>query len=91
MGDDPPHGPGPGGFPEQGGQADHRETDPKDPGWKLGLTPPPPPGGGNAGGGVGGGGAVRIEESEYGHTVHSDAENSGPLRGSGAEDREVGY
>ena len=29
MGDDPPHGPGPGGFPEHSGQVDHRETDPR--------------------------------------------------------------
>ena len=60
VGDEPPHGTGPGGFSTQGGQVDYREADPADSGRKLGE--PPPPGTGNAGGRDGGGGGVCSEE-----------------------------
>ena len=60
VGDEPPHGPDPGGFTAQGGPSDHRETSVADSRWKLGV---PPLGGGNAGGRFGGGGGVSIEEA----------------------------
>ena len=41
VGNKPPHGPGPGGFPSTGGLEDHRETEPEASGNKLGVTPPP--------------------------------------------------
>ena len=65
--DDPLHGPGPGGFPEQASE------------WKLGV---PPLGGGDMGGGFGGGGGVCPEEAEYCFAVYFDATDSGSLLGS---------
>ena len=46
--------------------------------------------GGNEGGWVRGGGGLCIEEEEYGRTVHCDATNYGPLKGSGAEAGDMG-
>ena len=58
IGDDPPHDPGPRGFPAQDGQAGYRETAPEASGRKLGVYPLV---GGNVGGGVRGGGGVCLE------------------------------
>ena len=60
---DPPHGPGPGYFPEKDGPSAQRNTYVAALGWKLGVTPiGGGAGGGNVGGGFGGGGGVRLEE-----------------------------
>ena len=70
MGDYPPHGTGPGDFPEQGGPLSHRKTSGADLGENL-VVPPlgGVDGGGNMGGGFGGGVGVRLEEEEYGRSV----------------------
>ena len=49
VGDDPPHGQGPGNFTAQGCQADYREADEAIGGWGLGVTNT---GESNGGGGV---------------------------------------
>ena len=61
MGDESLHGPGPGGFPEQGGLTDHRKVSVISSVCKLGVTSL---GGGDAGGGCRGGGGIRTEEEE---------------------------
>ena len=38
MGDDPPHGPGPGGVPTQGSSKDHREASPEVIGRELKIS-----------------------------------------------------
>ena len=59
----PPHGTGPGDFPEQGGHLSNRKTSVAASGKKLGVPPlVGGEGGGNMGGGFGGGGGVRLEE-----------------------------
>ena len=61
---DPPNGPGPGVFPEQGGPSSHRNTAAAHLGLKL-VFPPPlgrGDGRGNVGGKFEGGGGVRLEE-----------------------------
>ena len=67
MGDDPPHVPVPGEFPEQVGLLAHRKASMSALVLKLGV---PPLGGGDGGVNVGcgfvGGGGVSIEEEEYG-------------------------
>ena len=55
VGNDSPHGPGPGRVSEKDGKTDHREAALAAPGSKLGVSPI---GGGNAGGGFLGGGGV---------------------------------
>ena len=40
VGNDPPHGPGPWDFPEQGVPVDHRKTSTETLGHKLGVPPP---------------------------------------------------
>ena len=39
--DEPLYGPGPGRFSTQGVQADYKEADPEDSGWKFRVPPPP--------------------------------------------------
>ena len=63
MDDYPPHGPGPGEFPEQGGPSYHIKTAAATSGRKLGVPLlGGDDGGGNVGGRFGGGGGVRLEE-----------------------------
>ena len=83
LGDNPPHGPGPGGFLSQGGQADYREAAPAASGWELVVTAL---GGGNFVVGTGGGGGACPKEAAYYCKVHCDTNDSGPLWGSGVED-----
>ena len=59
---DPPHGLGPGDFPEQGGPSSHINTSTADLLWKLGITLLGGcGGGGNVGGMFVGGGGVRLK------------------------------
>ena len=70
VGDEPPHGTGPGVFPEQVGPMDDRKTATVASGRKLGVPPlGGGDGGGNVGGGFGCGGGVCLEEEEYGRSV----------------------
>ena len=63
MGDDPPHGLGPGDFLEQGGPSYQRKKSTTALGWKLGITLlGGGDGGGNVVGGFGGSRGVRIKE-----------------------------
>ena len=76
MGDDPLHGPVPGGFPAQVGPQDHGKLDVVASLWKLVL---PPLGGGNAGVGFVGCVGGHTEEAEYGRALYCDATASRPL------------
>ena len=70
MGDDPPYGPGPGEFPEQGGPSSHHKKSAEASGRRLGVTPLGGGyAGGNMGGRFGGGVVVCIEEEDYGCSV----------------------
>ena len=70
MGDETPHGPGPGDFPEQGGLMDHINTAMVALGRKLRVPPlGGGDGGGNVGSGFGCGGGVCLKEEEGGCSV----------------------
>ena len=87
LGDDPLHGPGPGGFPAQGGPQNHGKEFMEASEKKLVA---PPLGGGDAVGGFGGVGGVCTEDAEYFHELYCDANYYEPLRGSGVETRDTG-
>ena len=87
MGDDPLHRTGPGGVPAQGRTTDHGEAAPAASGWELGL---PSARDGNARGGIQRDGGLCAKEAEYGRAIHRDATDYGPLRGDGADARDVG-
>ena len=76
VGDEPPHGLGPGLFLSKSGKVDHREAAQAASVRKLGV---PPLGGGDVGGEVVGCGGVHLEEAEYGITVHYHLASSGLL------------
>ena len=87
MGDDPPHRLGPGGVPSQGHATDYGESTTAASGWEL---RPPSAVYGDAGSGILRYGGVFSKDSEYCCTIYCNATDSVPLRGYGADAREMG-
>ena len=86
LGDEPPHGPVPGGGLAQGSHMDHSEASPEASGKKLVV---PTSRDGDAGGGFLRDGGIYSEEAEYGCAIHCNTVNYVPLRVNCAYDRDV--
>ena len=80
-------GEGPGKFPVQGSEEDHRETAAAKEGRELDL---PAVGSNNEGYGIGGDKDINYPEAEYGRAIHCGAADSGPMRKVHPLSRHVG-
>ena len=87
MGDDPPHGLGPGGVPTQGILMDHWGESQEVIVHEMGISTT---GYGDERSVVLGDLGICVEEAEYGCSIHCDAADSGPLQGNGAGSGDVG-
>ena len=81
------NGEGPGQFPVQVCEEDHRETTAAKEGWELDI---PAAGGDNEGGRNGGDTDFNSPEAEYGCAIHCDAADFGPMQAGQPADRRAG-
>ena len=80
-------GEGPGQFPFQGREEDHRETAAEKEGREMDI---PAVGGNNEGEGNGGDKELNSVEAEYGRAIHCDAADYGPMRAGHPAARRAG-